>query len=115
MLESSPVGDASCMGIAADDMESELGTVLAKAILEQPEQPPLDFIDSPEELPPIENVLEGVLPNEENESSSAVEEKEVQGEMSEEINDNNTTTTPAGTADAQMDDDLIDRIAAGLN
>ena len=109
MVESSPVGDACCMGIATEDMEKFLGKVLAKAVQEKPEQVEVDFIETPEELPSIEEVLSGVLEIKQNQQGSVEDQQKEEETRADEIE-----SDIAGTAGTLVGDDLIDRIASGL-
>lgn len=110
MFESSPVGKVCALATTEDDMEADLGDVLAKATdaacLEK--EPTMDFVESMEALPPIETVMGDTVQQLKRDKAGIFEEndteKEELGGMSGRRGD--------GDGFKSMDDDVIDKIAA---
>jgi len=110
MLESSPVGKVCALATTEEDIEADLGLVLAKAIdakkLEK--EPTMDFVESMEALPPIETVMQDTVKQLQRDKAGIFEEN---GAEKQEIGGINS-----GRSDDEnfndMGDDLIDQIVA---
>ena len=58
MLKSSPAGDVATLAITAEDINEILGTVLARALQENPdEEEEVEFVESVGDLPPIGQIF----------------------------------------------------------
>jgi hypothetical protein len=107
MFESSPVGKVCALATTGEDIEADLGVVLAKAIdaVNLKKEPTIEFVESMEALPPIETVMEDTVQQLKRDKEGIFEENDLE---KEEIG-------AVGVGDqgiGGMDDDLIDKIVA---
>lgn len=119
MLESSPVGKVSGLATTNEDMETNLGDLLAKAadagkVAEK--QPKMDFVESMEALPPIETLLGDTVEQLKREKTGIFEEnKEIE---EEDTSPSVPASSDEGSGSSSLVDeeiDLIDKIVAEFN
>jgi hypothetical protein len=111
MLESSPVGKVCSLATTAEDMERNLGDILAKAVdtVKIEKEPTMDFVESMEALPPLETVLGDIVEQLKRDKSGIFEENEGQFPSGR-----GTNGGDGENLENEDDVDLIDRIAAEL-
>jgi hypothetical protein len=104
MFESSPVGKVCALATTEEDMEFNLGDILAKAVEAKKEEkePKMDFVESMEALPPIETVM-----------GDTVEQlKRDKAGIFEENTPENEDDVTSDDLDDMKDIDLIDQIVS---
>ena len=107
MFESSPVGKVCALATIEEDMESNLGDLLAKAIDAKKieKEPKMDFVESMEALPPIETLLGDTVEQLKRDKAGIFEENDPEKEKL-------SGDDGSGASDGNENLDLIDTIVA---